>query len=194
MTFAMDQNCPSHTNGAATATSAAMTGQSGSSITVTAVAGGTLAKGTVISFPGVFAVNPQSRQSTGVLMQFVVTADVAAAATSIPISPAMVVTGAFQNCTASTTTGAYTIYGAASTAYQQSFAFHKDAFTLATVPLWTPPSGKGVIDASSSSYNGMNMRVIQFYDGTNDNSIFRFDVLFGWAATYPELSNRIFLA
>jgi hypothetical protein len=60
--------------------------------------------------------------------------------------------------------------------------------------LWTPPAGKGVIDSSSASYKGMNMRVVQFYDGVNDNSIFRFDVLFGWAATYPELSNRIFLA
>jgi hypothetical protein len=194
MTFAMDQNCPAHSNGAATATNAAMTGQSGSSITVTAVAGGTLTKGTVISFPGVFAVNPQSRQSTGVLAQFVVTADVASSATSIPISPAMVTSGPFQNCTPSTSSAAYTIYGAASTAYQQSFAFHKDAFTLATVPLWTPPAGKGVIDSSSASYKGMNMRVVQFYDGVNDNSIFRFDVLFGYAATYPELSNRIFLA
>jgi hypothetical protein len=36
------------------------------------------------------------------------------------------------------------------------------------------------------------MRVIQFYDGVNDNSIFRFDVLFGWAATYPELGCRIY--
>jgi hypothetical protein len=194
MNVAMDQNCPVHTNGAATVTNAAMTGQSGAAITVTAIAGGTLARGTVVSFPNVFAVNPQSRVSTGVLMQFVVTADVALGATSIPISPAMVTSGAFQNCTASTTSANYVIYGVASTAYNQNFAFHKDAFTLACPPLWAPPSGKGVIDASSASYKGLNLRVIQFYDGVNDNSIFRFDVLFGWAATYPELSNRVYLA
>ena len=30
-------------------------------------------------------------------------------------------------------------------------------------------------------------KVTDFYDGTNDNVITRLDVLFGWAATYPEL-------
>lgn len=193
MNFAMDQNIATHTNGAATATNINGAGQTGSTITVAAVAGGTLTRGTVITLPGVFAVNPQSRQSTGVLAQFVVTADVVATATSIPISPAIVTTGAFQNVTASPTTGQpYVIVGAASTAYQQNLAFHKDAFTLACVPLWAPPSGKGVIDSSTASYKGMNLRVIQFYDGVQDNSIFRFDVLFGWAAAYPELANRIY--
>jgi hypothetical protein len=32
------------------------------------------------------------------------------------------------------------------------------------------------------------MKVTKFYDGTNDRMVMRFDVLFGWAATYPELS------
>jgi len=195
MNVAMDQNVQTHTNGAATATNINGAGQTGASVTVVAVAGGTLTKGTVITLPGVFAVNPQSRQSTGVLMQFVVTSDVAAGATSIPISPSIVTSGAFQNVTASPTSGSpYVIMGAASTAYQQNIAYHKDAFTLAAVPLWTPPSGKGVIDSASASYKGLNMRVIQFYDGVNDNSVFRFDVLFGWCATYPELANRIYLA
>jgi hypothetical protein len=193
MNFAMDQNVATHTNGAATATNVNGAAQVGAAVTVIAVAGGTLTRGTVITLPGVFAVNPQSRQSTGVLMDFVVTADVVATATSIPISPAIVTSGAFQNVTASPTTGApYVIRGAASTSYQVNLAFHKDAYTLACVPLWSPPSGKGVIDSSSASYKGMNMRVIQFYDGVNDNSIFRFDVLFGWAVTYPELGNRIY--
>lgn len=193
LNFAMDQNVQTHTNGAATATNINGANQTGSTITVNAVAGGTLTRGTIITLPGVFAVNPQSRQSTGVLMDFVVTADVAAGATSIPISPAIVTSGAFQNVTASPTTGSpYVIRGAASTAYQVNLVYHKDAYTLACVPLWAPPSGKGVIDSASASYKGMNMRVIQFYDGVNDNSIFRFDVLFGWAATYPELGNRVY--
>ena len=64
---AMDQNVAVHTNGAATATNINGAGQTGSTITVVAVAGGTLTRGTVITLPGVFAVNPQSRQSTGQL-------------------------------------------------------------------------------------------------------------------------------
>jgi hypothetical protein len=166
-------------------------GLSGASIACAAL-GGTIPAGTVIQFPGVFAVNPQSRQSTGVLAQFVVTAALSGGATALPISPALTPTGAFQNVTNATTAANFTIVGAASTAYQQNLAYHKDAYTLACVPLWAPPSGKGVIDSSSASYKGMNMRVIQFYDGVNDNSVFRFDVLFGWAVTYPELATRIY--
>ena len=192
--FAMDQNVATHTNGAATATNVNGAGQTGSSVTVVAVAGGTLTRGTVITLPGVFAVNPQSRQSTGVLMQFVVTADVAAGATSIPISPAIVTSGAFQNVTASPTSGSpYVIMGAASTAYQQNLLYHKDAFTLACVPLWKPPTN-GVLDSATMTDGGLSVRVVKFYDGTNDNAITRMDVLFGWAATYPELANRIYLA
>ena len=34
----------------------------------------------------------------------------------------------------------------------------------------------------------MNIRVIEYYDGTNDVHNMRMDVLFGWAAPYPELA------
>ena len=36
--------------------------------------------------------------------------------------------------------------------------------------------------------NGMSVRVTEGYDITNDNSITRIDVLYGWAATYAELA------
>jgi hypothetical protein len=191
--YGMDQNVDVHTNGAATATNIAGAGQTGSNITVVAVAGGTLTKGTVITLPGVNAVNPQSRQSTGVAANFVVTADVLVGATSIPISPAIVTSGAFQNVTASPTTAQpYVIVGAASTNYSTNVAYHKDAFTLAMVPMWAPPGGKGVIDVAQETHNGFTLKVTEFYDGVNDNSIMRIDVLFGWAATYPELSVKYY--
>jgi hypothetical protein len=189
----MDQNVDTHTNGAATATNISGANQTGSSITVVAVAAGTLTKGTVITLPGVYAVNPQTRLSTGSLANFVVTADVAQGATSIPISPAIVTSGAFQNVTASPTTGQpYVIVGAASTSYKTNVAYHKDAFTLAMVPMWAPPGGKGVIDVAQESHKGFTLKVTEFYDGVNDNSIMRIDVLFGWAATYPELSTKYY--
>lgn len=190
---AMDQNVALHTNGAATATNINGANQTGSSITVVATAGGTLTRGTIITLPGVNAVNPQSRTSTGVAAQFVVTADVAVGSTSIPISPAIVTSGAFQNVTASPTTGSpYVIVGAASTSYNCNVAFHKDAFTLACVPLWMPEGGKGVIDVAQESNNGYTVKVTRFYDGVNDNAITRIDVLYGWAATYPELSTKYY--
>jgi len=190
LAYAMDQNVAVHTNGtqAVTGTNISGAGQTGSNINVVGL-GGTITKGTKVTLPGVFAVNPQSRQSTGTLMQFTVTADVAAAATVLPISPAIVTSGAFQNVTASPTNGAaFTIFGTASGSYSTNVAYHKDAFTLAMVPMYAPPSGKGVIDVAVQSYKGMNIKVTEFYDGVNDNYIIRLDVLFGWAATYPELA------
>ena len=190
MSFAMDQNVDTHTNGTQAVAGTNINGanQTGSSITVVGL-GGTITKGTVITLPGVFAVNPQSRVSTGTLMQFVITADVAAAATSLPISPAIVTSGAFQNVSGSPTNGSpFTIFGTASGSYTTSVGFHKDAFTLAMVPMWAPPGGKGVIDVAQETYNGFTVKVTEYYDGANDVSNMRLDVLFGWAATYPELA------
>ena len=190
----MDQNVDTHTNGTQNVAGVNISGanQTGSAITTVALTG-TITRGTVITLPGVFAVNPQSRQSTGVLAQFVVTSDLAVGATSIPLSPALVTSGAFQNVSASPTSGSpFLIVGAASTAYQTNVAYHKDAFTLAMVPMWKPTGGKGVIDVAQESYDGFTVKVTNFYDGVNDNAIWRLDVLFGWAATYPELSAKIY--
>ena len=190
LAYAMDQNVDTHVNGtqAVAGTNINGAGQTGASVTVAAT-GGTITRGSKITLPGVFAVNPQSRVSTGVLAQFTVTADVAGGATSIPISPAIVTSGAFQNVTASPTTGQpFVIFGTASGSYQANVGFHKDAFTLAMVPMWAPPGGKGVIDVAQETYKGFTIKVTEFYDGVNDNSIMRLDVLFGWAATYPELA------
>lgn len=190
LAYAMDQNVDTHTNGsqAVAGTNVNGAGQTGASVTVAAL-GGTITRGSKITLPGVFAVNPQSRVSTGVLAQFTVTADVAGGATVIPIAPAIVTSGAFQNVSASPTTGApFTIFGTANGQYQANIGFHKDAFTLAMVPMWSPPGGKGVIDVAQETYKGFTLKVTEFYDGINDNSIMRIDVLFGWAPTYPELS------
>lgn len=189
---AMDQNVDTHTNGTQVVTGTAVAaGLSGASIACVGL-GGTITRGTVVQFPGVFAVNPQSRQSTGVPAQFVITADLLAGAVALPISPAMVTSGPFQNVSGPTTAANFTIVGAASTAYQANVAYHKDAFTLAMVPLWSPPGGKGVIDVAQESYDGFTVKVTNFYDGVNDNSIWRLDVLFGWAATYPELAVKYY--
>jgi hypothetical protein len=190
LSYAMDQNVDLHTNGTAVVGTNTVNGagQQGATITVNAL-NGTVTKGTKITFAGIFAVNPQSRVSTGTLAQFVVTADAANAATSLSISPAIVNSGAFQNVTASPANGAaITIFGTASGSFNTNVGFHKDAFTLAMVPMYAPPSGKGVIDVAQESYKGMNLKVTEFYDGINDNYILRIDVLFGWAATYPELA------
>jgi len=187
----MDQNVDTHLNGAGVASNVSGANQTGSAITVAAITGA-LTRGTVITLPGVFAVNPQSSQSTGVLANFVLTADTVNGATSLPISPAIVTSGAFQNVSASPTTGQpFVIIGAASTSYGTSVGFHKDAFTLAMVPLSSAGDGAGV-KVTQMSDDGFTVRVKQGSDVITDQSIFRVDVLFGWAATYPELSVKYY--
>lgn len=192
LAYAMDQNVQNHVNGsqpvgAATVNGAGQTGNvinvNGGTIT------GNITKGSKVSFAGVYAVNPQSRQSTGVLAQFTVTADAQAGATSLSISPAIVATGAYQNVTAApVNAAAVTIFGTASGQYSFNPAFHKDAFTLAMVPMWSPAGGKGVVDVTQTEYKGFRLKVTEFYDGMGDMSIMRIDVLYGWASPYPELS------
>lgn len=188
--YAMDQNVQTHTNGTANITTNTVNGagQTGAAITVAAL-NGTVTRGSKVSFAGVFAVNPQSRQSTGTLAQFTVTADAANTATTLNISPAIITSGAFQNVTVSPANGAgITIFGVASGSYTFNPAFHKDAFTLAMVPMWAPSGGKGVVDVTQMEYKGYRMKVTEFYDGMGDMSIMRIDVLYGWAAPYAELS------
>lgn len=190
LAYAMDQNVQTHTNGSAVVGTNTVNGagQSGAAITVNAL-NGTVTAGTKVTFAGVFAVNPQSRQSTGTLAQFVVTADAANAAVTLNISPAMMLSGAFQNVSALPANNAViTIFGTAAGSYTFNPAFHKDAFTLAMVPMWAPAGGKGVVDVTQMEYKGFRLKVTEFYDGMGDASIMRIDVLYGWAAPYPELS------
>lgn len=188
----MDQAVDTHTNGSGTASNVNGASQIGSSVTVNATGTGTITKGTVITFVGCNSVNPQTRTDTGLLMNFVITADVAVGATSLPISPAIVTSGAYQNVTASPTTGqAFVILGSASTSYKCNVGYHSDAFTLAMVPMWKPEAGMGA-KVSQKTHKGFTVKVTDFYDGTNDNALMRLDVLFGWAATYPELSTKYY--
>lgn len=192
LNLAEDQNVPVHLNGTQAATGVTVNGagQSGSTLTVSATTG-TITAGSVFTIAGVNAVNPVSKQDTRSLQQFVVTANVASGATSIPIYPAIGAVGAFQTVTASpANAAAITIVGAASASYETDIVYHRDAFTLAMVPMARPEEGSGA-KVTQLSEDGFTVKVTKFYDGINDNGIWRLDVLFGWAATYPELAVKM---
>jgi hypothetical protein len=115
------------------------------------------------------------------LKEFVVTADANSGATTGPatitISPAMIVSGAFQNASAvPANNAAIVLKGTGAGLYEQNMMFTKNAFALVSVPLVSPP---GAVDVSRQSYQGTNVRVIPVYDGTNDVSKWRLDVLYG---------------
>lgn len=160
----------------------------------TAAAALRVRRGDVFTVAGVFSVNPQSKQSTGSLMQFTATADTSsdgAGNATIPINPAIVASGPFQNVSVAPTTGnALTFQGAASTASPRGFAFHPDAITFATadLPLY---GGLDMGDRQTDEQIKIPMRVIRDYDINLDRAPLRIDCLGGWAPLYFELGVRI---
>ena len=154
----------------------------------TASAANRLKAGDIVTFAGCFAVNPVTLQSTGNLMQFVVTADTSSDGSgnaTIPVSPAIITGGPFQNVSASPTNGGVvTVTGAASQAHSRSIAWDQDAFALAVVPLedLAQFGGWGAV----KSYDGFSVRVFRQAAISTDTVGGRVDALYGWATPYPE--------
>lgn len=154
----------------------------------------TIAAGEVFTIDGVYAVNPVTKAPLSFLKQFtVVTAATGSGSeTDLVISPAMIWTGAFKNVDVQGVTDlnnqAVTFLGTASTNYRQNMVFHQNAFALVTVPLISPP---GAVDVARKSYKGLNVRVIPVYDGVNDESAWRLDILYGTKAIDPRLATRL---
>ncbi len=162
--------------------------QSGSSLIVD-TGTGALPKGTVFTIANVFAVHPESRLSTGVLQQFVVTANYTGGGGTVSIYPAITASGAYQTVNAVPADNAViTTYATASADVTQSLAFQKDAFTFATADLVMP---KGVDFSAREVYDGISMRVVRQYDINNDAFPCRLDVLYGYKTIRPELACRI---
>ena len=160
----------------------------------TASAAARLKKGDIFTIANVNHVNPQSRQSTGTVQQFVVTADVSSDGSgnlTAAVSPAITSAGAFQTVDAlPADNAAITVLGAASTQTPTGLAHHKDAFTLAMADL-PLPKGTDMAARVSDDQLGMSIRLVRDYDITNDKFPCRLDVLYGWATLRPELACRI---
>jgi hypothetical protein len=149
--------------------------------------------GDVFTVANVFAVNPQTRQSTGSLQQFVVTADLNISSTTtgtLTVSPAMYTSAnALATINAFPASGAaLTFLGGSATAYPQNLIYHKDAITFATADLLLP---QGVDMASRQVHNGISMRIVRQYDINNDRLPCRIDVLYGFSAIRPQMACRL---
>ncbi len=152
----------------------------------------TLKVGDVFTIADLYAVNPKTKVRTGVLQQFVVLADITTDQTdTLTISPPIITSGPHKTCELSTGTlasNAIVNLGTASTAYRQNLMYHKNAFALAVVPMELP---QGAVNAARQSYKGFSVRVIPVYDGINDVSKWRLDLLYGRACIDPRLATRI---
>ena len=148
--------------------------------------------GDVFTVANVYSVNPQTRESTGSLQQFVVTAAVTAqnATTTVSVSPAIYTSAnALATVDSFPVAGAaVTMLGAATTQYAQILIYHKDAITFATADLLLP---QGVDMASRQVHNGISLRVVRQYDINNDRLPCRIDVLYGYSAIRPAMAVRM---
>jgi hypothetical protein len=160
---------------------------------MTASSASTLNAGDTFTIPGVFAVNPQNRQSYGKLRNFVVlsTTTVGTGATSVQVSPAVITAGQFQNVSV-TSSGSQNItaFNNTGVASPQNIMMHRNAFTLAVADLELP-DGVHFAGRASDKEIGLSMRVVRQYTINNDSIPTRLDVLYGWAPLYPELACRI---
>jgi len=153
----------------------------------------TIVPGDVFTIAGVYAVNPQTRESTGSLQQFVATNTVTSSGTefaSVTFQPAIYTSSqalatvdSFPQADA-----AVTLLGAASTYYPQNLVYHKDAISFATADLLLP---QGVDMASRQVHNGISMRVVRQYDINNDRMPCRIDVLYGYNVIRPTMACRL---
>ena len=193
----MSQSIKVFTTGSRTATggttSAAVSTEGATTIAITgAGASATVKAGDVFTVADCFAVNPQTRESTGSLFQFVVLADVTlsgAGAGNITVSPVYSANHALATVNALPgNSKAIVFLGAASTGYAQNLVYHKDAITFATADLLLP---QGVDMASRAVHNGISLRVVRQYDINNDRMPCRIDVLYGYSTIRPQMACRL---
>ena len=195
----MSQSIAQHTTGSRSASASltvatTITTEGQSTIAINGDTGAaTFNQGDVFTVAGVYAVNPQTRQSTGSLQQFVVTSTVAASSgnwASINVSPAMYTpANALATINAFPASGAVvTVVGAASTQYPQNLIYQKNAITLGTADLLLP---QGVDMASRQVHNGISMRIVRQYDINNDRMPCRIDVLYGYSVIRAPMAVRL---
>ena len=195
----MSQSIVNHTTGSRAGTilvNGAVSTQGQATISIDGLTGATdtVTAGDVFTIAGVYAVNPQTRLSTGSLQQFVVTAAQTGASNALAnmaISPAMyTASNALATIDAfPADNAAVTFVGTASTVYPQNLVYHKNAITLATADLLLP---QGVDMASRQVHNGISMRIVRQYDINNDRMPCRVDVLYGFNTIRPPMACRIF--
>lgn len=198
----MDQNIKTHTVGPLGGTPLTNgANQTGSSIITdgwTAAVGKRLNEGDVITFASVNAVNPQSRESTGSLRNFVVTEDVysdVSGNATIPIYPALTPSGQWQTVDAAVGDGAAVLTFGHASSYAgvqtpANLAMHREFAALGVADLMLPEGTDKAYRASDNAL-GISFRFISDYEIRGDQTVHRCDVLVGRVAKRPQLATRV---
>ena len=209
MEFYSSPIVPTHTVGnyGGTPLSNNVTAQTGASIITdgwTASVTGLLKKYDIITFAGVYEINPITRTSTGRLQTFVVTADVnsdSGGNATIGISPSIndgtltttdvegttVSLAAYQNVSAAVANNAaITVMGTANGVYRQNFYMHKNAIALC-VPQLELPRSAVVAERITDAESGLSLSLTEGYTVGDNTETTRLDAVWGVKLMNPEL-------
>lgn len=203
-TWKMDQNIATHTTGemgGSPKIKTTIAAEGATSVVLDGITGSPganfLNAGDVFTIANVYALNPQSKQSTGSLQQFVVSSNVTEAGgeATVTFTPAIYTDGPYANCNSyPTDEAAVLLFGHASSYASKTspvnLAYHRDAFVLGMADLQLP-NGVDMAARASDPDAGLSLRIIRQYDINNDVFPCRIDVLYGWKTVYPELACRI---
>lgn len=150
-----------------------------------AITGATTANmpaGTKFTIADVGAVNPESRTETGELQEFTV---VTAGNGSVVVSPAIVVSGPYQNCSAQAATGAaVTILNIASNAASLFYTPESTFIVPGILPVAQEAGGVNTFDGMTE--NGLPMRMTMWWDPHNEALNIKTLIFFDIAVVHPE--------
>lgn len=206
-TIDRDQSLYTHTTGTYVGTpvidaTSTMSADGGDNATQTIVISGfnssssNVKVGDKFTIADVYAVHPQTRQSTGRLKQFTILADASdsSGAITATIFPAITPTGQYQNVSAAAVTGKAVMLWAGSSGTPvassektgpQALVMHKNAFAFVSVPLANPkPSVVEVVAEDKDPETGMWLSFIRAFDSVNRIWVNRFDTLVGYGKLY----------
>src|SRR5215469_8054410 len=197
----MTQNAPTFTTGTQGGVPVVNSaGQTGSSITSSGWTASTnvLNAGDIITFAGVHRINPLTRQSTGDLRTFVVTAAVTSnggGVATIPIAcvdgDGITVAGPYQTVDVSpANNAAITVSGASAVQSYRGVAFHPEAFTFGCADL-EMYDNQHIMEMAADKELGLAIRMWAMPDINTDRLLMRLDVLGGWLTMYGQGAVRI---
>jgi len=150
-----------------------------------------LKAGDILTFEGVNAVHPETKQDLGYRQRFAVTEDAGSSSSTITVTlrPAVIYGGAYQNVTGGIPNNtSIQVIGTSAQVLRQDFAYHRDAFIFASVDL--EDVSKYGAWGSRRRFENISMRIARQYDINNDNVPCRIDILWGGCVSYPELAVR----
>lgn len=198
----MTQNAPTFTTGTQGGSGTVNgAGQTGSSIATNGWSNNItnlLVAGDIITFAGVHRINPLTRQSTGDLRQFVVTANVnsngsgqATVTIACVDGDGITLAGPYQTVDVSPANGAaITVNGASAVQSYRGLAFHPEAFCFGCADL-EMYENQHIMEMAADKELGLAIRMWAMPDINTDRLLMRLDVLGGWLTMYPQAAVRV---